>query len=246
MHPFAEMGPIDPSVTNEFNPVNPQTNRPIAISVEDVKAYISFVKSTAGIQHEDEFVKAIEILAGKVHPLALGNVERFISQSRMIARKILNTHMKGETHKIDEIIEMMASKLYFHGHPINRVEAREELGLKVMDNVPPELETAIWQLYLDFEEEFENRKIFDPMADIYIVGAANPLPPPPVGQMQIPVVPFGTEAKMDIIVAMVESGRHSTSFKQTKRFLVVGAGQMNEPLVRDETLVQGWLETRAP
>lgn len=49
---------------------------------------------TVGVRHEDELIKAVEILAQKVHPLALGNVERFISQSRMIARKILLTHMR--------------------------------------------------------------------------------------------------------------------------------------------------------
>ena len=242
------MGPIDPSVTNDFNPVNPQTNRQIPISVEDVKAYISFVKSTAGIQHEDEFVKAIEILAGKVHPLALGNVERFISQSRLIARKILTTHMKEEPpHKIDEIIEMMASKLYFHGHPINRVEAREELGLKVIPNVPNQNLRRRCGSYISImKSEFENRKIFDPLTEIFAACAANPPPPPAPGQMQIPNIPVGTEARMDLVLAMIESSRLSSCFTQTKRFLVVGTGQMNELLIRDETLAQGWADTRAP
>jgi Serine dehydrogenase proteinase len=54
MHPFAEMGPIDPTVSNAFNPVHPQTNQVLGIGVEDVKAYISFIKSTVGISHEDE------------------------------------------------------------------------------------------------------------------------------------------------------------------------------------------------
>ena len=53
MHPFGEMGPIDPSVSNDFNPVDAQTRQRISISVEDVKAYISFIKSTVGITHED-------------------------------------------------------------------------------------------------------------------------------------------------------------------------------------------------
>jgi hypothetical protein len=87
MHPFGEMGPIDPTVTNDYNPIDPQTQQKIGISVEDVKAYVSFVKNTVGIQHEEELVRTIEILAQKVHPLALGNVERFLSQSRLIARK---------------------------------------------------------------------------------------------------------------------------------------------------------------
>jgi len=139
MHPFAEMGPIDPTVSNDFNPVEQGTGRRLGISVEDVKAYVSFIKSTVGITHEDELVKTIEILADKVHPLALGNVERFISQTRLIARKILRTHMKEEKdeHTINEIIENMASKLYFHGHAINRVEARDELKLKVVTEAYP-------------------------------------------------------------------------------------------------------------
>ena len=133
MHPFAELGPIDPTVSNEFNPTEANTGRRLGISVEDVTAYVNFIKSTVGITHEDELVRAIEILAQKVHPLALGNVERFLSQSRMIAKKILRTHMKEpDEHTIDEIVENMASKLYFHGHPINRREAKNDLKLKVI------------------------------------------------------------------------------------------------------------------
>jgi archaellum component FlaC len=43
------MGPIDPKVANEFNPINPQTQQLIGISVEDVKAYVTFIKDTVGI-----------------------------------------------------------------------------------------------------------------------------------------------------------------------------------------------------
>src|SRR5207245_1573237 len=132
MHPFAELGPIDPTVSNEFNPKEKGTGRRLGISVEDVKAYVDFIKETVGLTHQDELVKAIEILANKVHPLALGNVERFLSQSRMIARKILGTHKdEVEKHVIEDIVENMASKLYFHGHPINRKEAKDDLKLKV-------------------------------------------------------------------------------------------------------------------
>src|SRR6266851_1200545 len=85
MHPFAELGPIDPTVSNDFNPVEQGTGRRLPISVEDVRAYVSFIKETVGITHEDELVQVVRVLAEKVHPLALGNVERFVMQSRMIA-----------------------------------------------------------------------------------------------------------------------------------------------------------------
>jgi hypothetical protein len=247
MGPFGEMGPIDPTVTNEYNPVDPATQQKIGISVEDVKAYVGFVKETVGIRHEDELIKAIEILAQKVHPLALGNVERFISQSRLIARKILLTHMSAASeHEVEEIIETLASKLYFHGHPINRREARE-LKLKVIEQVPPALETAMWKLYEDFETELENKVPFDPMAGI----AASAPPPSPIpvvpGQpFQPSIIPPGTSITMSAKLAIVESTRLSSVFGMERRFVVASVGQQGEPLMRAEILTQGWHQERAP
>jgi hypothetical protein len=246
MHPFAEMGPIDPTVSNAFNPVHPQTNQVLGIGVEDVKAYISFIKSTVGIHHEDELVKTIEILAQKVHPLALGNVERFISQSRLIAGKILLTHMKADAdqHTIDEIIDNLASKLYFHGHPINRKEARDELKLNVLENPSPELETAIWNLYEDFEKEFENRIPFDPLGAV-LNSAPAPTPTNPQDPKACIVLP-GVSVEMELIISMVESVSLSSQFRQKMRYVVAGNGNNLEPLIRSETLVQEWLTTQAP
>jgi hypothetical protein len=235
MHPFAEMGPIDPTVSNEFNPVDPHTHQRVGISVEDVKAYVSFIKDTVGIRHEDELIKAVEILVQQVHPLALGNVERFISQSRMIARKLMLTHMSEETskHKIDETIDTLASKLYFHGHPINRREARTELGLKVAENVQPALETAMWKLYLGYETELRNREVFDPMSEIY---RAAPAPT----QGQPPIIQIGLSSEHTIRIAMIESARLTSAYDVKRRFVVVGAGPQAEPLVRAEVHSQAW------
>lgn len=248
MHPFAEMGPIDPTVSNEYNPFDPNSKRQLGINVEDVTAYISFIKSTVGIQHEEELVKVIEILANKIHPLALGNVERFISQSRMIAKKILSTHMK-DVHPttIDDIIETLAAKLYFHGHPINRREAKEELKLKV---VYPEavLEAKMWELYLNFEADFDNRTIFDPMASL-IAAAPAPipsLPPYPPTGAQMAFVPPGVSAAVDLTTTIVESATLSSRFEQKFRFVSVGPNSTMEPIIRQETLAQGWVETPAP
>ena len=167
MTPFAVMGPIDPTVGNDFNPKDEVTRESLGISVEDVKAYVNFLKETVGISQDKELVKAIEVLVQKVHPLALGNVDRFPSQSRMIARKILNTHMSNAAQRdVEEIIENMASKLYFHGHPINRQEARKELRLKVMEQPPLELEGLMWRLYKEYETEFENQTVFHPYGDL--------------------------------------------------------------------------------
>ncbi|MCZ7564777.1 MAG: hypothetical protein M5U08_14145 [Burkholderiales bacterium] len=228
MHPFGELGPIDPTVSNEFNPQEQGTGRRLGISVEDVKAYVTFIKSTVGITHEDELIEAIKILADKVHPLALGNVERFLSQSRMMGRKIMRTHMaEAEEHTINDIIENLASKLYFHGHPINRREAKEELRLKVRDDLEAELETAIWDLYLLYEQEFRNRESFNPAGDLANARAQNPP---------------GTPAVMEyeLLHAMVESAQLSNWFTTRRRFSEVAIPPHPLPQIKEDLLAQGW------
>jgi len=252
MHPFAEMGPIDPTVTNEFNPHDPVTNQKLGISVEDVKAYVSFIKETVGIRHEDELIKAISILAEKVHPLAIGNVERFISQSRMIARKLLSIHMDETTHKhhIDEIVDILASKLYFHGHPINRKEAKE-LGLKVNIQNSPELESAMWDLYTDFEEDLKNTEPYDPiaalLAHIDATGAAGSATPTSVpGTTVAPAPTAAPEITLNATFAIIEGTRLHSSYNARRRYRVAGYGPMGDPLVRQEQLQQGWSRQFTP
>ena len=238
MHPFAELGPIDPTVSNEFNPTDAHTGQRLGISVEDVTAYVHFIKSTVGITHEDELIRAIEILAKKVHPLALGNVERFLSQSRMIARKLLRTHMKDtDAHTIDEIVENMAAKLYFHGHPINRDEAKEELKLKVTTDLTPELEMTMWDLYQDYEAEFSNLEAFNPAADLAAAQAsiqANRDNQPALAR------------DYELLHVLIESSRLSSRFTTTRRYQALSfqSPQGVQAGLREDILAQGWSHSR--
>lgn len=161
MHPMGVLGPTDPMVANEYNPKDPDTKRQLGISVEDVTAYIELLKDDVGIRHEDELVQAFNQLADKVHPLALGNVKRSRSQSRQLASKLLQSHMdpKIDAHKIEEIVQRLTSKSYYHGHPINRREAKDELGLNV-EFPPRKVEELIWALYLEYEKEMLLDKSF--------------------------------------------------------------------------------------
>ena len=161
IHPMGMLGPTDPTVRNEYNPPNPRNpNELLGISVEDVTAFISLIKDDVGIHHEDELVQAFNILANKVHPLALGNVKRFHSQSRMLAKKLLYLHKDSDkdSHKVNELVDNLTSKLFFHGHPINRYEAKE-LGLNV--EIPSkEVENLIWRLYCEYEKEMKLNQKF--------------------------------------------------------------------------------------
>jgi hypothetical protein len=166
MHPMGMLGPTDPTVTNHFNPQDPQNPQQLlGISVEDVTAYFTLVKDDVGIRHEDELIQAFKILAEKVHPLALGNVKRFQSQSRMLAKKLMYLHhCKEDAHNIDEIANNLTSKLFFHGHPINRQEAKE-LGLNNVIIPDKPLEDLIWNLYREYEKEMSLNDPFNPIQE---------------------------------------------------------------------------------
>lgn len=245
MHPFGVLGPIDPTVTNEFNPQDPP-GRLVGISVEDVKAYVNFVKETVGITHEDELVQMLAILAEKVHPLALGNVERFISQSRMIARKLLNTHMDNVSERdIEDIVESLASRLYFHGHPINRSEAERELRLKVAKDVPSAVEDAMWRLYQDYEMEFRNREPFQPFVELTAQLQPWALPAAQAGGGGAAPQPQLVHATADIPLTIVESGIKSSVQMAKRRFTLIS--QLGQPdQKREENLGVAWSQTPAP
>lgn len=230
MHPFGELGPIDPSVSNDFNPKTAQ-GQPVPISVEDVKAYVTFIKKTVGITHEDELIKAVEALCAQIHPLALGNVERFVSQSRMIATKVLRTHMQGDAdHIIDELVENMTSKLYFHGHPINRREARVDLKLKVLEKPTRELEQTMWVLYLDFEADFQSTEPFFPTGQLFTALGANT------------ALNASQSIDADLLHAAIQSKALKSEFRSRHKItMTLGP---NGSQMMDQILSQGWSHSK--
>lgn len=209
MHPMGMLGPTDPTVTNPFNPQDPRNPAQLlGISVEDVSAYIKLIREDFGITHEDEVVHAVDILAQKVHPLALGNVKRFHSQSRMLAKKLLELHMKDGTddHKIDEIVDNLNSKLFFHGHPIYYKEALE-LGLKVKLANKTE-QDLIWKLYEEYESAMSLDEEFRPV-DYFLAHRPTPSTPP----NQQPLIVDLPKVKGVYIESMIRTDARTADFQ---------------------------------
>ena len=150
MHPMGMLGPTDPSTTGRFNPRDPGNDKqPLPVSVEDVSSYIALIKDDVGIRHEDELIQAFLALAEKVHPLALGSVKRTTSQSRMLGQKLLSQRRKDvmAPSAIQEVVDKLTSKLFFHGHPINSTEARDEIGLHFVEAADEKTAEAMWNLF---------------------------------------------------------------------------------------------------
>lgn len=220
MHPMGMLGPIDPTVVTAFNPPNPDNpSQKLGISVEDVSSYIALVRDDIGIRHEEELVQAFKLLAEKIHPLALGTVKRSTSQSRMLAERLMRSRRSGpelDEHSIAEVIEKLSSKLYFHGHPIHRTEARTELKLPFVWDAPDPVAEAMWALFEAYSEELTLERAFNPFEEATGGGLPVALPTPPGlmpnGQM-VPSVPTVRQSAIGPVVhALVESVARSDRF----------------------------------
>ena len=56
-------------------------------------------------------------LANEVHPLALGNVKRSISQIRQLAQKMIRLHIEaGEEDHIERVVRGLTPEFYSHSH----------------------------------------------------------------------------------------------------------------------------------
>ena len=178
---LGELSPVDPSAANPFNPANPANPmNPLPISVEDVTSYFMLAKEKASLTQQDSMAEVFKALTEKVHPLALGNIQRSHSLIRLLAHNLLALHMdpKQKT-KIDTIVETLTEKLYTHDYAITRHEAKNTLGLKVV-YPEPELDQAMWKLYEQYEKDLAIREPLNPLtilgdnsssADFSYVGA---------------------------------------------------------------------------
>ena len=175
MSPIAELSPIDPTTGNQFNPVDPQNpSKRYGISVEDVVAYVNFVRTHLQLGDEDEKLSKedgatlhsfISKLTRDVHPLAIGNVHRVHQQIKKLAKTLLACN-PAEGKKDDEIVTNLTTRFYSHMHMINRHEASEILGSGKVEFADDRLSGMLDELLRKYEDNFQLRKDFYPLACI--------------------------------------------------------------------------------
>jgi hypothetical protein len=189
-----ELGPIDPILTRTEQAEQTMVREPM--SVEDVMAFIAFLKERAGLGDQAALADSVSILTEKLTPWVLGSIYRTHSHIRLIARKLLTSHQQTlEERRIDSIVESLAEKMYFHGHAIGREEAAE-IGLPIA-KPDKELEDQMWQLF----EAYESLMQLDRPID---------------AQGAIP--PGENEHEEPVILACIESETKLDVFRGTLRF----------------------------
>ncbi|MBI3849642.1 MAG: hypothetical protein HY298_05045 [Verrucomicrobia bacterium] len=159
-----ELGPIDATMASgPYNPTEGNTPNRLPVSVEDVNGYFALL-DRVGCERPSEKMEGFKEMTRRVHPLALGAVNRLLEETKLVGLRLLSTRAKPFTEEENhEIIKKLSSEVYSHSHAINRAEAVKYLGLKhVKDAETEELETPLWDLYLQYRELFQLETPFLP------------------------------------------------------------------------------------
>lgn len=157
MHPYSNLGPVDPQLTFSRSLDN-GSSKQIRFSSEDIRNYIDFVKNDIGITDQTQLATAFNALTQDVGAIHVGSAKR--SQQLLISAsiKMLQTHMK-DSNKATEIANKLNSSFYHHGYAVGRSEAKK-LGLKII-YPKQQLESLMWELWQDYSEEMKCNSIFD-------------------------------------------------------------------------------------
>ena len=158
----SELGPIDPAL--QVNPLGGKEGGGLRLpdlGVEDIAAYLTFVRERAKLTDQMAVSAAVASLAEHLTPPLLGRLERIYSHIRLVARNLLNLHKPPfDDRKVSSIAQALTEKIYVHGHGIGRKEAKD-IGLDVED-VDAAAENLTWSLYEEYESEFRLRETRDP------------------------------------------------------------------------------------
>jgi hypothetical protein len=168
---LATLSAIDPSINGPNNPtVDIAAGMPGGMPGQKVAVPVG-VESVAGFKKlvldewklgEQGAATAFNLLATKVNPLLLGDLQRSKEQIVRLATTLMKLHAKPlDTDTISSIVKTLATELGSHDYLIGKKEAKDEVKLRVADE-NEELEDLILKLYEDFATEMELGIPFNP------------------------------------------------------------------------------------
>ncbi|HOF40644.1 MAG TPA: hypothetical protein PLD73_11260 [Candidatus Hydrogenedentes bacterium] len=152
MHPYGNLGPTDPQITNQ------QKN--VQFSTEDLPALLKFARDDVRLTDQANLLEVFKLFCHEAGPMALGFAGRQSLLWNRVAEKLLASHMENK-EKVSSIADSFSREYLHHGYSISPSEARD-MGLPIEDN-DPELDSLLWSIWLDLAEEMRNDEPFSPM-----------------------------------------------------------------------------------
>lgn len=152
MLPFSHLSPVDPA-TNHNNK---------NLEIEDIIGFINFAKDKVGISEQNALAEIVKELTKEVNPTMLGSANRTHALIRKLAKQLLDLNKNLSEMAQKEVVQNLTQDLYFHGHRINRQEAKDSIGFGEMIEYAPESLEKNCELILEkIEDILELNKDFD-------------------------------------------------------------------------------------
>ncbi|MCE5242460.1 MAG: hypothetical protein ABFD98_15825 [Syntrophobacteraceae bacterium] len=161
MHELSTLGPVDPTTKHALLPREPETKKTIPVSVEDLKNCIKFISQQLSEETNyspSDMANIVGQLFQHIEPLAIGAVERAYALSRLITKRVLETHLDPEDDKdkIERIVDRIGGEYFSHSFPITLRDVEHDLQLKVK-RPDSDLFDAIWALHSHYKGCFGSR-----------------------------------------------------------------------------------------
>lgn len=221
MHPYSNLGPVDPQLTVTHN--NEKGFREnLQFSSEDLRNYVEFIKSDIGITDQQHLVSAVAPLLKEVGTLPIGTAKRSQQLSLTLSEKMLGWHF-SDSNKAKSIARALNSSYYHHGYAVGRKEAKE-IGLPI--SIPDEeLEILLWELWKDYSCEMKSNKPFDPIREIM----DDPIASEKINQIPVVNIPANTpqDFATQILVAQAQNIPVTTQSSIKHRCMIAAIESIN-------------------
>lgn len=151
MGPTSELGPIDPLVKH------PKYDE-LWVPVQSIRMCIDFMEEKIAQSDNPKVTTSLLYpIADKLDPWIIGDYEKSIKASYQYAEALLEKNMfKDNKEKAKSVTRIMTEKYFSHGYCINRHEAKNELGLNVVQ-ADGSLWEIIWALYLAYDDYMQSK-----------------------------------------------------------------------------------------
>lgn len=164
--PRAQLSPTDPTL--EIRTGTDEKTPTMQFGVEDINAFVEFVRATLGRGFSKYGHEALTKLIDTVPPHVLGSINRTYFRVRLLIEKMLNIGGRKYTPAArNRIIDLLTVGYYSHRHFISRAEMLKELKLPVVRAEQVGVDKLIWELYEEYATEFQSRRPFDMQAEFH-------------------------------------------------------------------------------
>lgn len=174
MHPYSNLGPVDTQIEVVMTGPDGTSGR-TTFGTEDLRNYFSFVRSDVGISDQEYMSRAFELLCKQISPTHIGAAKRGAQLSPALGEHLLNLHM-DDAAQAKAITDTLIRSYHHHGYALGKKEAAK-IGLPIKhddSDKQSRLESYIWGVWEDIEEEMECNKPFEPSQ--VVLGNANTAP----------------------------------------------------------------------